>query len=87
MIALSDVFDQEQVPNIARPASDNGGLVTLECRLALLNLFPASLGEAGFVRGFSQIVEFALAQPHGSVTNGARDGGETFFHEAHRTES
>ena len=70
------------MPNIARPASDNGGLVPLESRVALLNLFPASLGEAGFVRGFSQIVEFALAQPHWSVTNGARDGGETFFHEA-----
>lgn len=70
-----------------RPAPDNGGLLTLECRLALLNLFLASLGEAGFVRGFSQIVEFALVQPHGSVTKGTRDGGETFFHVARRTEN
>jgi len=39
------------------------------------------------VRGFSQIVEFALVQPHGSITKGTRDGGETFFHVARRTES
>ena len=67
-------------------ASDNGGSLTLECCLALLNLFLTSLG-AGFERRFSQMVEFALVQPHGPVRNGARDGGETFFHEAHRTES
>jgi len=66
---------------------NDGGLLTLECRLALLNLFLASLGEAGFVRGFSQIVEFALVQPHGPVTKGTRDGGETFFHAARRRES
>ena len=68
-------------------ASDKAGSLTLECRLALVNLFFTSLGEAGFVRGFFQRVEFALVQPHGPVRNGARDGGETFFHEAHRTES
>ena len=35
------------------------------------------------MRGFSHIVEFALVQPHGSVTKGTRDCGETFFHVAH----
>ena len=54
----------------------------LECRLALLSLFLDSLSKAGFVRGLSQIVGFALVQPHGSLTNGARDSGETFFHVA-----
>ena len=39
------------------------------------------------MRGFTQIVEFALVQPHRSVANGARDGSETFFHVARRTES
>ena len=68
-------------------ASDNRGLLTFECRLALLNLFFASLGEAGFVRGFSQIVEFAFVQPHGSVTKCTRDGGEAFFHVAHGDDS
>ena len=65
--------------NRCAPAPDNGGLFTLDCRLAPLNLFLASLGEAGFVHGFSQIGELALVQPHGSVANGARNGGETFF--------
>ena len=58
-----------------------------ECRLALLDFLLESFSKAGFVHGFTQIVEFALVQPHGPVTNGARDGGETFFHEAHRSES
>jgi hypothetical protein len=57
------------------------------CRLVPLSLFLKSLSEAGFVRGFTQIVELALVQPHSSVANGARDGGETFFHVARRTES
>ena len=55
--------------------------------MRFFNLFLASLGEAGFVRGFSQIVEFALIQPHGSVANGALDGCETFFHVARRIKS
>jgi hypothetical protein len=52
-----------------------------KCGVALIDFFLELLCEAGFVRGLSDIVEFALIQPHRFVTNGAWDGSETLFHE------
>jgi len=51
-----------------------------ERSFAVLDVLLEMIDEAGLVDGFSEVVEFAIDQPHGFGAENTGYGGEALFH-------